>query len=40
VRACVELVRRAGVAHPALPVLSAIVHDVARTLDLATAADP
>jgi DNA-binding transcriptional LysR family regulator len=35
--ACVELVWRAGAAHPALPVLRAVVHETARTLDLAAA---
>jgi DNA-binding transcriptional LysR family regulator len=35
--ACVELVWRAGAANPALPVLREVVHEVARTLDLAAA---
>ena len=35
--ACVELVWRAGAAHPALPMLRAVVHEVVRTLDLAAA---
>jgi DNA-binding transcriptional LysR family regulator len=35
--ACVELVWRAGAAHPALPALREVVHEVARTLDLAAA---
>jgi DNA-binding transcriptional LysR family regulator len=35
--ACVELVWRADSAHPALPVLRAVVHDVAHTLDLTAA---